>query len=94
MDRWSEFELFVLIAESGSLSKAAEELEISNATASRLLMALETRLSARLVERNTRGLSVTEAGEDFYRRCKSILADMKDAEAAANASTSSPSGTL
>jgi DNA-binding transcriptional LysR family regulator len=94
MDRWTEFELFVQTAELGSLSRAAETLDISNATASRFLASLETRLDARLIERNTRGLALTEAGEEFYRRCKGILTDMKDAEAAANATTLDPSGTL
>lgn len=94
MDRWTEFELFVQVAELGSLSKAAEVLDISNPTASRCLAALEARLSARLVERNTRGLALTEVGEEFYQRCKNILAEVKDAEAAANASTLNPSGTL
>jgi DNA-binding transcriptional LysR family regulator len=76
------------------LSRAAETLDISNATASRFLAALEARLDARLVERNTRRLALTEVGEEFYRRCKGILTDMKDAEAAANATTLDPSGTL
>jgi DNA-binding transcriptional LysR family regulator len=94
MDRWSEFELFVHTAETGSLSKAAELLDISNATASRCLASLERRLGARLVERTTRHLALTHVGEDFYRRCKSVLADMKEAEAAVNAVAFSPSGTL
>jgi DNA-binding transcriptional LysR family regulator len=94
MDRWMEFELFVQTAELGSLSKAAERLEISNATASRFLASLESRLDARLIERDTRGLALTEAGEEFYRRCKNVLSDMRDAEAAANATTFDPSGTL
>lgn len=94
MDRWTEFEFFVQTAELGSLSKAAEMLDISNATASRLLASLEARLGARLIDRNTRGMALTEVGEEFYRRCKGILADVKDAEAAANATTLDPSGTL
>lgn len=94
MDRWTEIELFVQTAELGNLSKAAETLAISNATASRFLASLEDRLDARLIERNTRGLALTEAGEEFYLRCKGILTDMKDAEAAANASSLEPSGTL
>jgi DNA-binding transcriptional LysR family regulator len=94
MDRWTEFELFVQTAESGSLSKAAERLDMSNATASRCLASLEKRLAARLVERTTRHLTLTEVGENFYRRCKSLLADMKEAEAAVNATTLNPSGTL
>ncbi len=94
MDRWTEIELFVQTAELGNLSKAAEVLAISNATASRFLASLEGRLDARLIERNTRGLALTEVGEEFYLRCKGILTDMKDAEAAANATTLDPSGTL
>lgn len=94
MDRWTEFEFFVQTAELGSLSKAAEMLDISNATASRLLASLEARLGARLVDRNTRSMSLTEVGEEFYRRCKGILAEVRDAEAAANATTLDASGTL
>lgn len=94
MDRWTEFELFVQIAERGSLSKAAETLDISNATASRYLESLERRLDVRLIDRNTRRLGVTAAGEDFYRRCKSVLGDMREAEAAINATARNPSGTL
>ncbi len=94
MDRWTEIELFVQTAELGSLSKAAEILSISKATASRILSSLEGRLDARLVERNTRGMALTEVGEEFYLRCKDILTDIKDAEAAANATTNDPTGTL
>eukprot|EP01037_Dinobryon_pediforme_P040337 gene40337-49409_t len=65
MDRWTEYELFVNTAELGSLSKAAEQMDISNATASRYLVSLEQRLGARLVERNTRRLTLTEIGQDF-----------------------------
>jgi DNA-binding transcriptional LysR family regulator len=94
MDRWTEMELLVQTAELGSLTKAAELLDMSNATASRCLVSLESRLGARLVERNTRRLSLTEAGEVFYRRCKSVLAELKEAEAAVNATALDPSGTL
>lgn len=94
MDRWTEFELFVQTAELGSLSKAAEALDMSNAAASRCLASLEKRLNARLIERNTRRLALSEVGGEFYRRCKAMLAEMKEAEAAVNARTLNPSGTL
>lgn len=94
MDRWTEMELLVQTAEMGSLTKAAELLDLSNATASRCLASLESRLGARLVDRNTRRLSLTEAGETFYRRCKSVLAELKEAEAAVNSTSLAPSGTL
>ncbi len=94
MDRWTEIELFTQTAELGSLSKAAELLDISNASASRCLASLEKRLDARLVERNTRGLTLTDVGEVFYQRCKGILAEMKEAEDEVNAAAMNPSGTL
>ncbi len=94
MDRWTELELFVQVAETGSLSRAAEALDLSNAAASRHLQALEDRLGARLVERNTRRLYLTDTGQEFFSRAKTVLADLKDAEDAVNASTLNPTGTL
>ena len=94
MDRWTEIELFVQVAETGSLSRAAEALALSNAAASRHLSALELRLGARLVERNTRRLYLTDTGQEFFQRAKVILAELKDAETAVNAASVNPSGTL
>jgi len=94
LDRWTEIELFVQVAETGSLSRAAEALELSNAAASRHLSALEERLGARLVERNTRRLYLTDTGQEFFTRAKAILADLKDAEAEVNAAALNPTGTL
>lgn len=94
MDRFSEIQLFVQVAETGSLSRAAEALGLSNAAASRHLQALEDRLGARLVERNTRRLFLTDTGQEFFSRAKTLLADLKDAEDAVNASTLNPTGTL
>jgi DNA-binding transcriptional LysR family regulator len=94
MDRWAEVELLVQIAELGSLSRAAQALAMSNASASRHLSALEERLGSRLVQRNTRRLSLTEAGDTFYRRSKAILAEMREAEAAVSEATLNPTGLL
>ncbi len=94
MDRWTEMELFVQVAETGSLSRAAEALDLSNAAASRHLAALEARLGARLVERNTRRLYLTDTGREFYGRARNILADLKDAEETVNAAALDPQGTL
>jgi DNA-binding transcriptional LysR family regulator len=94
VDRWTEIELFVQVAESGSLSRAAEALALSNAAASRHLAALEARLGARLVERNTRRLYLTETGREFFGRARNILADLKDAEETVNAAALNPTGTL
>ena len=82
------------VAETGSLSRAAEALDLSNAAASRHLSALESRLGARLVERNTRRLYLTDTGQEFFSRAKTVLADLKDAESAVNATALNPTGTL
>lgn len=94
MDRWTEIELFVQTAELGSLTKAAENLEMSNAAASRHLTSLERRLAARLIERSTRRLYLTQVGEQFFRRCKELLSEMKEAEADVSANVLEPAGTL
>ena len=91
MDRWRELELFVAIAERGSLSKAAEILSISNGASSRHLAALEKRLGARLIDRNTRKMRLTEIGQQFYVRCKSALDEVREAERAVSASSSTES---
>lgn len=94
MDRWTELELFVQVAETGSLSRAAEALDLSNAAASRHLSSLEERLGARLVERNTRRLYLTDTGQEFLHRAKAVLTDLKDAEEAVNATALNPTGML
>eukprot|EP01041_Mallomonas_annulata_P016578 gene16578-34532_t len=80
MDRWTEMELFVHVAESGSLSRAAELMNMSNASASRQLAALEERLGVRLLQRTTRSVTLTDAGEHALRRCQQMLALSQDLE--------------
>jgi DNA-binding transcriptional LysR family regulator len=94
MDRWTEMELLVKTAELGSMSRAAEALGLSNAAASRHLRSLEQRIGARLIQRSTRGLGLTEVGQSFYQSCKSVLGDIREAEAAANATVLDPTGSL
>ena len=94
MDRWTEIELFVQVAELGSLTRAAEALGLSNAAASRHLAALEERLAARLVQRNARRLFLTDVGEAYYRRCKPLLGEPKDAESAVNEAVLKPTSLL
>ncbi|HYF17516.1 MAG TPA: LysR family transcriptional regulator [Ramlibacter sp.] len=94
MDRFNEMALFVQVAETGSLSRAADALGLSNAAASRHLSALEERLGARLVERNTRRLYLTEPGQEFLRRSKAILGELEEAESAINATSLDPAGML
>jgi DNA-binding transcriptional LysR family regulator len=94
VDKWVELELFVQTADRGSISKAAEALGLSTSAAGRHLANLEQRLGARLIERNTRRLFLTEVGEEFLRRCRNIASEMEEAEALVNSAILSPTGTL
>jgi len=94
MDQFREIELFVHVAEHGSISKAAEILDLSTSAASRLLGGLEARLGAKLMQRTTRCLYLTEVGEEFARRCRGILSEMREAEAVASEVAIKPTGLL
>lgn len=94
MDKWLEVQLFVQTAELGSVSKASEALGLSSSAGSRYLANLEQRLGARLVERNTRRLFLTEVGDEFYRRCRNITFEMEEAEALVSSALLSPVGML
>jgi DNA-binding transcriptional LysR family regulator len=94
MDRWIETKLFVQTAELGSLSKAAESLGLSTSSATRYLASLEGRLGARLIERSTRRIALTDVGSAYFTRCKAMLADMDEADAMVAAAVNRPSGTL
>jgi DNA-binding transcriptional LysR family regulator len=94
MDRLQQLEVFAKIAELRSLTKAAETLGMSNASASRHLRALEERLEVRLIERNTRRLWLTEAGQELLQRCGSLLNEIAEAEEAVSESALSPRGIL
>lgn len=94
MDRFAEVEVFVQVAELGTLSKAAEALGISVAGASRYLIALESRLGARLMQRTARRMLLTEAGASFYQRSKDLLSQMREAEALVTEAAVNPAGVL
>ncbi|MBU9211020.1 MULTISPECIES: LysR family transcriptional regulator [Burkholderia] len=94
MDQFKEVQLFVEVAETGSISRAAEAVDLSISAASRYLISLESRLGVQLVRRTTRNLFLTEAGAEFHRRCKSILADLGEAELVVKDAMARPSGLL
>jgi DNA-binding transcriptional LysR family regulator len=94
MDRWTQLQLFVLTADLGSLSKAAEQLDMSNAAASRTLSSLEERLGARLIERTTRRMWLTDAGREYHRRCTSVISELSEADSIASEEAVSPRGVL
>ncbi|GAA0007664.1 hypothetical protein BRDID11002_76700 [Bradyrhizobium diazoefficiens] len=94
MDRLLQLEVFAKTAELGSLSKAAEALRMSNAAASRHLSALEERLAVRLIERNTRRLWLTEAGQELLERSSRVLSELAEAEDIVSDRALSPQGML
>jgi DNA-binding transcriptional LysR family regulator len=82
-DRWQEMAVFVRVAESGSLSRAARELKLSQPSVSRIVGTLEARLGTTLLLRTTRSISLTEAGALYLERARYLLAEMEEAEQAA-----------
>ena len=82
-DRWQELTVFVRAAESGSFSRAAHELGLSQPSVSRIMSELEARLGVKLLLRTTRRITVTDAGALFLDRAREILAEIEDAEDAA-----------
>jgi DNA-binding transcriptional LysR family regulator len=94
MDRFQAIATFVRVVESGSFARAAERLDVSVSSVSRQIADLEAHLDARLLNRTTRRLSLTESGRMFHERCVQLLADLDEAEQSANAGTVRPRGTL
>lgn len=80
MDRFLEMQTFATVVESGSFTRAAEQLGLSKPAVSRHVDALESRLGVRLLHRTTRRLSLTAEGEVFHARCKDVLASLAEAE--------------
>ena len=76
MSQLIESEAFLRVVESGSFTAAARRLGITKSYASKLVARLEDRLSARLLQRTTRSLRLTEQGEAFLADCRRILAEL------------------
>lgn len=94
VDRLESMALFATIAARGSLSAAGRELGIPLATVSRTLTDLEAHLRAKLVQRSTRGLTLTEAGRDYLDACHQILEQVREAERVASGAYADPRGRL
>jgi len=89
-----ELLVFQAVAKHASYARAAEELGLSPSGLSRVISRLEERLGARLFQRTTRKLSLTEAGTNFHLRTSQILADLADAEAEVQNAAAGPRGNL
>ncbi|MEQ1756639.1 MAG: LysR family transcriptional regulator [Micropepsaceae bacterium] len=94
MDRLHELEVFAAVADAGGFAKAANRLRLSPAAVTRAVSALEDRLGARVFNRTTRSLTITDVGLRLLESAKRILADMNMAEKEAVGETAAPQGHL
>jgi len=86
--------VFARVVESHSFVKAAESLQMAAPQVSRIVQALEAHLGARLLNRTTRSISVTDDGEAYYQRCIRVLAEVDEMEAELTHAKLSPKGRL
>jgi len=94
MDTLTSIRVFRQVVESGSFAGAADRLDLSNAMVSRHVSSEEKRLGVRLLNRNSRNLSLTEPGRLYFDRCKGILEDLEQTELELGSFSSAPRGTL
>lgn len=94
MDRLHELEVFVAVAEAGSFAKAGARLRLSPPAVTRAVAALEERLGARVFQRTTRSLAITEVGRRFLESARRVLADLEVAEREAVGDAAEPRGHL
>src|SRR5271163_2612406 len=92
MDRLKVMQLFVRIAETGSFSRAARAVGVGQPTASRQIAALEERLGAQLLQRTSRGMSLTDAGQSYYEASVRLLGEIESTESSIGRGQMSPSG--
>ena len=86
--------VFARVVQSGSFTVAAAELDMPKSTVSRKVSELEERLKARLLQRTTRKLSLTDVGRTYYDYCARIVAEVEDAERAVGSLQDAPRGLL
>lgn len=94
MTNLGDLEVFASVAASGSMSVAAKELGYSPAVISKRIKRLEEKLGARLFQRTTRQISLTEAGQGFHQRILSVLEGLEEAEDFVSGRSNSLAGTL
>ncbi len=94
MDRLHSMRAFVRVIDAGSFAGAAREMNLSPAVVTRLVADLEEHLGARLINRTTRRLALTDIGEAYLERVRAILTEVEEAEALASAAASEPRGHL
>src|ERR1700747_3024297 len=94
VDTLTSIRVFRQVVESGTFVAAAERMDLSTAMVSKHVMHVEKRLGVRLLNRNSRTLSLTEPGRVYFERCKTILEDLEDTEVQLGSLNNAPRGTL
>ena len=94
MDRIDAMQAFVAVADLEGFAPAARKLKLSPSAVTRLIAALEERLGARLLQRTTRSVTLTDTGRHYLERARRILADVEEAERVAEGERTRPSGRL
>lgn len=94
MDKFKAMAAFVRIVDAGSLTAAADALDVSQSSMVRLLATLEAAVGVRLINRTTRRMALTDEGREYYERCKLVLGAVEDAESSLSARRAEPRGRL
>ena len=94
MDHFAALRALRAIVDAGSFTAAAERLGTTHSAMSRQLRQLEEHLQVRLLDRNSRRLSLTEAGRDYYREAATLLDRLQEADDRARAGQAQPSGSV
>jgi DNA-binding transcriptional LysR family regulator len=94
MDRLLSMRVFERVVDEGGFAAAARALDMSAPVVTRLVADLEDHLGTRLLQRSTRRLSLTEAGQQYLSRVRNILQDIQEADAAASSQTTELAGLL
>lgn len=94
MDQLTAIRGFARVVEAGSFTRAADSLDMPNATLSKMVQDLEAHLGVRLLQRTTRRVTVTPEGRDYYEKTLRIVRDLEDIDGMFNAAQGRPKGLL
>ena len=94
MDLLRAMKVFVRVIDEGGFAKAARALDMAPPVVTRVVAELETHLGARLLNRTTRRISLTDVGENYLEHVRRILVDIEESEALASEATREPRGKI
>src|SRR5271156_2016203 len=94
MNQLQAIRIFMRVVELGSFVKVAEQIDTSTSAITRYVSGLEERLNVRLLNRNTRHVSLTEIGKEYYNGCRDIVERLDELDFALQETSGNVSGTL